>query len=787
MVQQGQITTFTISEKETDNTNLVDILKKYLFHWPLYLIGIGVFLTAALIYLHLTPPVFEVKTTILIKDEKKGQNPHYSALKEIDVLNSSKIIENEIEILKSKKLITKVVQDLGLCVKYKQKEGFKTLDIYGASPINFILIKPNGQFKTEKWEVIIKDDQHFGLKMPGGEYKIYYFNRSYRNKLGTWKIEAHKNMASFKGKPLEVLISNEDETALSYQKSIDASLISKLSTAIVLTIDDQAPKRGKDILNRLILNYNLETSNEKNKDIKSTLDFLDQKIVELSGDLGEAEKDIEGFKSSKGLTDIGLQTQVSLQNLQANDVKLNEANIQLNSINTIDSYVNAAENSEKVPSANGISDQALTNLLAKLSLLQLQYQELTATTPETSPAFEPIQRQIQSTKATIKESVKNIKSSLQATRDKLGAYNNKFESSIRNIPTQERQYIEAKRQQSSKEKLYTYYLEKREEVAANYAATLSDGRIIDQAYSALPKDSTKKVALAFAFMLGLAIPTGLIFTRQNFSNKVLSLKQITAAVKFPVIAELPEEINNESIAINDQFTCATSEQFRALRTRLHYLHKDRKQGRVTLITSSIPGEGKSFISTNISLALAYAGRKTILLELDMRKPNIAAVFKLPKGRLGLSDYFVKKVSLKDIIQNSTVPSLQIISSGSVTTNPAELLEREELHELISELRKTYDDIIIDSPPAHLVPDAMIISPLTDACLYVIRQGITGLEELAFLNNLQVQQQLNNVNIVFNGTDQAKHGYGYNYSTSYYNKPTGKKPIKMKFKVFLKRF
>ncbi|RZL47240.1 MAG: polysaccharide biosynthesis tyrosine autokinase, partial [Pedobacter sp.] len=756
---QGQLTTFTIPEKN-NHFEIGSVIKKYLFHWPLFLICFLIFMPLAFYYAKTTPPYYEIKASLLIKDDKKNQDKQVSALHEIDLINSAKVIENEIEILKSRKLITSVVEDLNLWISYQTKDEYKTIDLYETSPVKFVSIKQNESFENQVFKVTIVNEKTFDLLMKDGRLKRYNFNQAYTDVVGNWKLEPFKNFKKNFGKTVIISVTNPEIVATQYQRDIDASLSNKLSSTVVLTVNDRIAERGKAILNGLLTNYNLGTTNEKDKDLKNTIDFLDKKIAELAGDLGTSEKGIENFKSSKGLTDISMQSKVSLENLQANDNKLNEANIQLDIINRIDTYVNSAQNSDKVPSANGITDDGLASLIEKLSKLQLEYQQLAANTPETSPEFDPINRQIKTTRSSIKESVKNIKASLQSKRDRFQSLGSNFETSIKNIPTQEREYINIKREQSSKESLYTYYLQKREEASANYAAILTDDKIIDQAYAGLPKGGGK-IAYACAMLLALALPTGLIYGRTLLGNKILKTTDISHIIDNQIIAEIPLGPSKKTIAVSDKFSTPTSEQFRALRTRLHYLHKDREKGRVTLVTSSIPGEGKSFISANLSISLAYTERKVIILELDMRKPKIADAFSLPNEQLGLSDYFLGNVAIDAIIQQSSITSnLDVISSGTLILNPSELLERKELRILITELRKIYDDIIIDSPPVHLVPDATIVSPLTDVCLYVIRQGFTNKTELVFLNTLLEQNQLLNTNIVFNGLKKQKYGYGY---------------------------
>lgn len=762
-----QFTTFVIPEK-SDDFDFLSIIKKYLYHWPLFLVFLLLIAPVAYFYAQTLSPLYEVKASFLIKDDKKNSVSQTSALHEIDLINSAKVIENEIEILKSRKLITQVVNDLNLYVNYQTKDGLKTIDLYDTSPIKINFIKKNSDFADVSFKIKIVDGKSFDLITENKEAKRYLFNTSYKNSFGSWSIKPTVNFDDYTHEPIDIVISDLESVVIDYQKMIDASISNKLSSTIVISLSDSNPKRGKDILNQLLYNYNLASSTDKNKDLKNTVTFLDQKIAELSEDLGTSEKGIENYKSSKGLTDIDLQSRVSLENLQTNDEKLNQATIQLDAIKRIDNYVNSAQNSEKVPSANGITDESLNSLIDKLSNLQLKYQELAATTPETSPEFEPINRQIKTTKQTIRETVRNIKLSLQSTRDKIKSYNSSIENSIRNIPTQEREYVNIKRQQSSKAGLYTYYLQKREEVAANYAATLTDDKIIDQAYAGLPINPKKNIYAISALLL-LLLPTGVIYLRSVISNKILKLSEIQSAIDLPVIAEIPIENEGNPIAINAGPSTATSEQLRALRTKLHYIHGEKSKGRVTLVTSSIPGEGKSFVSTNLSISLALTQRKVVLLELDMRKPKITKVFNINKDNLGLSDYFMNKASITSIVQASVIaPNLDIISSGTSIHNPAELLEKSELKVLIEELRKTYDDIIIDSPPVHLVPDAITVSKQADVCLYIVRQGITSKNELTFLQNLIDQDQLRNVSIVFNSINSVKHGYGYKYDNSYYN-------------------
>lgn len=745
-------------------TDLRLIISGYLYHWPLFFVALVITFGAAFVWLKMSKPVYEVKAVLLIKDEKKAPDQH-SALQEIDLLNNSKITENELEVLKSKEIISEVVKNLELDIDYQKKDGLFYKDIYKDSPVKLTILSAP-VVESETMSVVIKDYTSFLLVMPGEGPRVMPFKNPFKTSFGSFKLQPTPYLFSHKGQTIRITVNNLDAVALKYQKAIDATLPDKLATVISLSITDPIAQRGKDILNRLMFNYKQAGTFEKNRETKSTLDFIDARLASLTGELTGAEKAIEDFKSSRGLTDISSESQISLQNLQTNDTRMNEVNLQLTVISGIENYVNSSKNAGKVPTTLGISDPALTSLVGKLAELQLQRERLLATTPETNPDFQVIDNQIAATRLAIKETVASMKASVLNTRNKLQSFDSRIKSSIKNIPTQEREYISIKRQQAIKESLYTYLLQKREEVSVSYASTLTNDRIVDEAYSGPAKKPQKPLAFALALLLGFCLPATVLYRRHN--GKIKDLQEIQDIVPLPVISELPYETNRQAIALSDRRITATGEQFRALRVKLKHLPAETIGGKVTLVTSSVPGEGKSFVSSNLAAALAHSGKKTVIIELDMRKPKIAETLDLPKAHAGLSDFFKGSATLANIIQKSGFdPNLDVIAGGQVIQYPIELLEKEELKTLIKRLKETYDEIIVDSPPVRLVSDAIVLAHDTDVTLYVIRQGLTQIAELSFLNELLQQEQLSNINIIFNGIQRIKYGYGYNYNQANY--------------------
>lgn len=726
-------------------------------------------LVIAFIYTKLAQPVYQIKATILVAPQKTVPTAQdgNSVLDKLDLPNTADVVENELAKLKSASLINQVISNLQLATNYELKKSIGYKDIYSNVPFKFVSIKQNADFDVTKNSIIIKtkDASSFLMKDAEGAFKAYPYSTIMHTEHGTWKLNPTADVASFKDATIRVSFADPDKLTEYYQKNIDAGLEDKLATAVDLTLKTVDKQKGKDIINQLITVYNADEIGDKNKETENTVKFIDQRLSSLTGELTNAERNIEDFKSSNKLTDITSDAKFALDKLQTNDTRLSEINVQLSIINGIENYINSPGAKERAPAVIGINDPSLVSSIEKLSNLQLQRDKLLATTPETNPDFEELDSQIKTTRATIADNVRNIKSSLQNAQRQLQNTSSVSESSISNLPSQERQFISIKRQQSIKENLYVYLLQKREEVSLRYATTVSNHKVLDGAYSLPSKWPNNKIIYLVALVLGLVLPMGIIFITYLLRGLILDPKDIENALEVPVLCEIALDEANP-IAINNNGL--VNEQFRNLRAKLYDLQSDDANSKVTLLTSSVSSEGKSFVSSNLGLILARAGKKTVILELDLRRSSIRNIFKLNKDKIGISDYLKGKSSVSDIVQASGLdPALDIISSGSVVANPAELLENGKLKELIAELRTIYDDIIIDSPPVHLVADASIIARLSDVTLYVIRQGVTKKSELKFIKNLMAENKLPKMQVIFNGVNNKKFGYGYEYDTSYY--------------------
>jgi tyrosine-protein kinase Etk/Wzc len=735
-------------------------ISNYLNYWPLFLVSVLLFMGLGYLYLKSSIPYYTVKAKILINDEKDSQKVE----KGRNLIENSNRVNDEIEILTSRTIMGKVVKDLNLWIQYTDPREFNHSDIYANTPVVLTLLKPSSLKTEHLLEITIKDKNTFILTQLAAQ-STFPFNRTIKSSWGYWKLTPTPDLQKYIGQNIQIRLTNPENATDGYLSNYTAFLTGEQTSVAELIITETVPERGMDILNNVIKAYNIASIEYKNKVNQSTLNFLNDRLGAITAELNLVEKRVEAYKSSRGITDLSSESQFYLDNVKNNDSKLNEVNVQLQVIEGIQRYINSAGNSVDAPATAGISDPGLVSLVDQLIKLELQKNRLLANTPEKNPVFDPLNQQIKSTKQAIYGTITGIKRSLLATRNQLQKYNTGFESSIKKLPGQEREYINIKRQQSIKEELYIYLLQKREEAGLTNSAKLLESRIVDEAHYIGPQSPNSKITYALAFILGIIFPAGILVAKDALNNKIYNYQEVEDTVLVPILGELAFQKNVPKEFILGGSRTMISEQFRILRTKLHNINGKVGNGKITLVTSGMPGEGKSMITCNIGGVMAAAGRKTVIIDMDFRKPQIAQSFNLP-NETGLSNYLNGTALKEEIIQPSLIHSdLFVISSGPEPADPSELFEKPALEELLMWLRMNFDEIIIDTPPMQLVTDALIVSAYSDVNLYVIRHGYTHKSHLKYINQLFNEQQMKNMYVIFNGVS-SKNIYGYGNKNAY---------------------
>jgi len=773
-----QVTTLALPVSSGESTsNMSDLLKKYIYHWPLFIVSIGLFLTGAYFYLKITSPIYPIFATLEFKAPTASSASltvnQSTTEQQLDPIDKPVIVENEIEVMQSKKLVYEVVNQLQLWVSYTQKKGFTTVDLYKETPISFQFIHQNGMIspKGEKLMVTIKDRNSFICKDANQNETKGNFSQPIKSAFGTWELKPTANFDNFIGSTIIVRVQDPDLVSDGYQSGIKVALENKDAPFVNLTTSDQVPQRGKDILNSLMDLYLKFAIADKNKLSQRTLKFIEFRLDSLKIQLDSVEVLIENYKNGHNITDIAAQAQGYREINQDNLKALNEVEVQLGIISGLEKYLNSSNNSERLPAASALlTDASLSPLYDKLSNLQLERDQLIATMPAANPMVVSIDKQINTVRGEFKDKIQNIKAALLTQKKQLSSFTTNIQTTLKMVPGQDRQFASLQRIQVTKENIYKFLLEKHEQVALRYASSVSDSEVVDDAHAGKIKWPIPAIVYALSAIFALAFGAGLLYMRDSLNDLITSRKQIENEVNdIPILGELAYQDTDKQIVVTEgRSKFAVGEQFRVLRTNLFHLHDTNDSGRVTLFTSSVSGEGKSFVSSNLAITLAYASRKTIILEMDLRKPKISVNFGLSTEYAGISNYLNEELSdLEQLIRPSGIPGLDIISCGAILPNPSELLEKDKLDELIELLKKRYDDIIIDSPPIHLVTDALIIARVADTSLYVVRQDYTHKYELEFLNGINETSRLPKLTIVFNGVKAGGSGYGYGYGYGYY--------------------
>jgi len=775
---QNTYTPYTPYEATT--SDLRSVLMRYLRYWKWFVLSLVVALVGAYVYLLFQQPIYKVQASLLIKDEKKGISED-NILKEMDIFAPKKVVENEIEVLKSYTLMERVVDRLGLDIQYFRPTPTGDREIYDKAPIRLVIEKAAPLLYKERLKISFE-----GPKTVTINEQRFPVNQSVQTPYGRLRIFT-RQLLSDTTNDLNIQVLQKSEAVRGYLERLKVEPTSKASTVLAMTLEDAVPAKGEAILNQLLDEYNQAAVLDKNKVASNTLEFIEDRLELIAGELATVEKDVESFKSSQGITELGAQATVFLQQAQQNDTQLNQVNIQLGALSDVERYLRSQPGQKAVaPAMLGLNDPVLLGLISKVTELELKRDQMVRTTSENNPLLQTIDSQITATKSNISDNVQTMKEMLTTTRNKLVATNGKIESMIRTVPYKERELLNITRQQAIKNNLYTYLLQKREETALSYAATVADSRTIDPARSGQDpiKPVRKLIFLLFA-AFGLLLPVGVLAARDALNDRVLRRTDVEELTQVPILGEVIENQNPaEALVVSSRSRTVIAEQIRALRTNLQFLRSNPDNSQVLLFTSSISGEGKSFMSMNLGASLAMVDRPTVILEMDLRKPKLHSALNVP-NTVGISNYLIGQAEIDEILQPVPgVPNYFIITSGPIPPNPAELLTGDRLPQLINSLKDRFSFVLVDSPPIGLVTDAQLIAPHADATLYVVRHDVTPKNYLRMIDSLYREQRFNKLNIILNAVENGQTYYSYSYS--YYGYGNEESSTKAKVKRLAKK-
>jgi len=756
--------------REQEEISIVEIFFHYLRRWKWFAFSIPLCLGLAYVYLLFLTPKYKVVSTVLISDDRKGQTVEMiSVFNDLGVGNPKSNLDNEIEILRSRTLMRSVADSLKIGVSYYKKGRIKNVEIYKKTPV-FVSVpypKAFGSFTVD----LVSD----GILSVRSEQENFNQQIAVDEDLNSpWGL-LNFSLNSFGTEtfPIEVLIKNTDL----FLPNVSVTAVNKTSSVVELSMITATPQKGQDIINTLIAQYNRNAIDDKNYVARSTMEFIDDRLLVVSGDLREAEKNVVDYQMSQGITDLQVQGNLLLSSSSDYAKKITDQDIQLDFLSQIKAFLlNSANQNKAIPSNVGITDPTVISSINKYNEVNSEMQRTTVGALENHPLRLEYNNRIAALRDQVLNGIDLAESAVQASKREFQRQEGISMGRARNLTSQERQTRDLSRQQVQKESIYNYLVQKREDTGLALVTATPNAKVIDPAFfSSVPVLPKKKIILLAALMLGILIPVGLIFLLDLFDNKVHTKDDVTKVISAPFLGVLPVLKTNAAGPFPVmKLRSSMAERFRSIISNLEFILGKRKK-KIISVTSFTSGDGKSFFSRNLAMSLAILGKKTLLIDLDLRKSvltkNLEKISKDEGVEVFLSNSAIK---LKDIIDTSKVyhKNLDIIPVVISPPNPAELLSSDRLEQLFQTIEdeEDYEYVIIDTAPIGLVSDIFSFNSYSMATIFLIRSDYSFRKILPEIQELYDEKKLNNLSVVLNAvSDENIHGYGQygSYKHNYY--------------------
>lgn len=776
----------------TPELNLKSLLNICLKNWKWFLISTILCVALAMVYLRYAIPEYSATAKIQILEDS-NQASELSVLDDLDIFSSGKAkIEDETELLSARDNYIHIVEKLDLNIQYFIMGNIKSTEIYQKADIPFSInfLANDSIINNTKFDFYIRihSNTSFGYKEKEDEAeKKYDFGDKIKSGIGDIILTPKKELPKYKNRELHVVINPLEMVADGYRKK---TLINpndkKLSNIINITLTDPIEQRAIDVINELIGVNNENAVADKKAIADRTTKFINDRITEIYTSLSSVDESAENFKESRGIADLGSQSNVNFTMSASSEQELQNANIQLSIASSMKELIDGQEGYDIIPEV-GLADQSISSTAQRYNELVAQRNRLLESSNEKNPVIVKLDQQLDDLRRGMKSSLNNVTNNLNLQVNSLSKQLSQINSRIYATPSNERALRDISRRQQTTESLYLYLLQKREESQITFASASPKSKVIDSAYgSNFPVSPKRRAILLASIILGLLIPFSIIYVKDMLDDKIHNKIDLeTLAGDVPVMAELPKIGRKESKIILKEDRSVLAESMRILRTNLDYIlrskSKSMDKGQVVFITSSVPGEGKTFVSSNLATIFANTGKKVLLVGADIRNPKLYTFFSETKdqdgsnikpkrnGGKGLTEYlFDNSLSEQEIIvkTKTNTNDIDVIYSGKIPPNPSELLMSDRMQELFEKMSGLYDYIIVDTAPLMVVTDTLLISQYADQVLYVTKANVTERKVIEYPLKLKKEGKLKNLAFVVNGVKQSNLGYGGKYGYGY---------------------
>jgi len=783
----------SLSKEETEKAPVApidwrDIFERYFAYHRWIIASVLVALIIGVLHYRTQYDSLYMQSTLLITEtSNNGQMSQMSILKQLDAMGMSSgpsgNIHNERKVIQSKQLIQRVAEELNLYYTYSVRNWLKPVEIYTASPIE-VSLSPDDLYRIQKKiELVVEYDAQSGYEIIGKHrrerfrYKVKELPARVMTPVGELTVRL-RDAGVLPETDIYITIDHPVRVVKRYQESLFSIDNDDNGDIIYIGLTERNEQKAIDIIKRLIDSYNTDAIDQINKSASFTALFIDARLALITTELEQVEKSIESYMKDNKLTDISTNAMIFLQRNNLYDERRNEVDIQLQLIKFIEDFLVQPENRYALIPNLGISDTGLMLVINEYNKFLSDRERIAAGSSENNPLLRTIEAQVKSGRQNIIKNITISRRALQISINELDQQNSFLASQIKKIPQQQREFLEIARQQQIKEELYLFLLQKREEASLSMAITVPKGRLLDQA------DSARKVApsllktLLTALFLGLLIPFAILYAKFFTEITFYGRKEVEALTRIPVIAELAHQSGSDTIIDHGANASANAELLRLMRSKLQFV-LNRPDQKVILVTSTVSGEGKTFVSINLSVSVSLAGNKVLLLGMDLRKPMLAHHFSIA-DEMGVTSYLSGEVEDYNTLihQSKEFKNLHLMPGGIIPPNPNELILNDRLDRMMAVLRERYDYILIDSAPVGAVSDTFLIHRVSDMTLYVCRANYSDKRNLEYLNRVSQEQSLKNIYLVVNDVDLSHSRYGVKNAGSYgYGYGYGKKKSK----------
>lgn len=768
-------------DNETSGFDYKAFLVKLLMYWPWIVACVAVALIGAFFYLKTLTPLYTVSSSILIKNESKG-GTNGANLEDLGFVSSStQSFDNELEILRSRTLIKKVVTALDLYINYSVPGQFRDTELYKQSPVKVWVTPEEAErmgyaqvkmsFRNQQLhEVLVEHNGQEWKKTVEGLPAVF------STPVGVFTFSAADSTQQILQHVPEVIqatVISPTSAAASFRNRLTVAPGGRGTTMALLTITGSQVPRGVDFLNKLVEVYNEEGNNDKNEVAAKTAEFIDERIRIINKELGTTESQLASFKQRAGVVDITTDASQAAGEQASYERAYAENEVQISLVNHLKSHIlNEANQYEVIPANIGLNNSDLNTVVQNYNQMLIERKRLLRTSHEDNPAVQSLNASIDVMRNSVMAAIQTAEKGLLINRQALQAQTRKYAGKVSDAPVQEKEYLSMSRQQEIQANLYLMLLQKREENNITLASTANNARVIDEPLAGGQIFPTPSQTYMIALVLGLGLPVGLIFIWGLLQFKIQTRGDVEKITHLPIVGDIPltPETSEGAIVVRENRNELMEEVFRSVRTNIQYMLQDGQK--VILFTSTTSGEGKSFNAGNLACSFAFMGKKVVIVGLDIRKPGLNKVFHLSHKEAGISQYLSdpEHTDVLSLCQASTVsPNLYILPGGTIPPNPTELVARQALDDAIQQLKQHFDYVILDTAPIGMVTDTQLIARVADLSVYVCRSNYTAKSEFKLINELQQDGKLPHLCVLINGIDMNKRETGSYYGYGKYGK------------------